>query len=290
MDKAATSSNHIVRVPFIVGNWKMHKTLATASNDLVHIGTTTRVYDGHSHPSDYHGGGGLRVAIAPVALHLADLCRVAPRHLDIFAQNVHWEDTGAFTGEHSPTMLAELRVRGSIVAHSERRQHFGETNESAGKKIRALLNAGLEVIYCVGETAAQRSAGLLKNVLQAQIHEAVQAASNLDWGACLTSPGLCRFNIAYEPVWAIGTGKAATEIEAQEAHVLIRNEIALATNPVLAQSTRILYGGSVKPENIGRFMAAPDVDGALVGGASLDPDSFEGLCRATAKTLEIKHP
>jgi triosephosphate isomerase len=224
-----------------------------------------------------------------VALHLADLARATPRHLDIFAQNVHWESKGAFTGEHSAAMLADVHVRGSLVAHSERRQLFAETNETAGKKIKALLDGGLEVIYCVGETAEQRAAGQLKAVLQSQIHEAIRAAGNIDWQTCLPAPGTCRFNIAYEPVWAIGTGLAATEHEAQEAHALIRAELAQATQASIAEGIRILYGGSVKPENIANFIKAPDVDGALVGGASLSPESFEALCQASVRALAVRN-
>jgi triosephosphate isomerase len=279
----------ITRIPFVVGNWKMHKTLAEATADMVRMGAATRVFDAHSHPAAYRSGGGLRVAIAPVALHLADLARAAPRHLDIFAQDVHWEEKGAFTGAYSAAMLGDLHVRGSIVAHSERRQYFGETNQTAGRKIRALLGAGLDVIYCVGETAPERQAGRLQEVLRAQIHEALQAAGTIDWGACLPAPGACRFNIAYEPVWAIGTGQAATEKEAQEAHAFIRSELAQATSPQVAGSVRILYGGSVKPDNIADFIKAPDIDGALVGGASLQPESFEALCQAAAHALEVRN-
>jgi triosephosphate isomerase len=282
-------TNPPMRITLIVGNWKMHKTLGQARADMLHIGTRTRVFDSHASPAAYSGGGGLQTAIAPVDLHLASLAQSAPRHLGIYAQNVHWESHGAFTGEHSASMLADIHVKGSIVAHSERRQYFGETNRAAGLKIRALLGAGLHVIYCVGESAAERDAGLVEKVLETQICEAIAAAGAINWGASTMSPGDCHFNIAYEPVWAIGTGKAATEVEAQHAHEFIRKIVARQTSTQLANAMRILYGGSVNPANISRYLTAPDIDGALVGGASLSPESFEALCKAGASHLEKRN-
>lgn len=280
---------HPKRIPFLVGNWKMHKTLSEARQDVLRIGEITRFHDGHGKPSSYQGEGALQSAVAPVALHLSELVHHAPRHLKIFAQNVHWETHGAFTGEHSAKMLSDLRVHGSIVAHSERRQFFGETNTTAGWKIRSLLNEGLEVIYCIGETAKERRAGQLKPVLEAQIREALHAAGAISLGSCIRDPRSSTFSIAYEPVWAIGTGLAATEKEAQEAHQFIREVLTSATSADFAQRTRILYGGSVKPENIGRFLNASEIDGALVGGASLQPESFAALCQAASKCLEVEH-
>lgn len=278
-----------LRIPLIVGNWKMHKTLAQARADMLHIGSRTRVFDSHASPAAYAGGGGLQTAIAPVDLHLASLAQSAPRHLGIYAQNVHWESHGAFTGEHSAMMLADIHVKGSIVAHSERRQYFGETNRAAGLKIRSLLRAGLHVIYCIGESAAERESGRVEQVLETQICEALAAAGPINWGASSRTPGDCHFNIAYEPVWAIGTGKAATEVEAQHAHAFIRKIMARQTSTHLANAMRILYGGSVNPSNISRYLTAPDIDGALVGGASLTPESFEALCKAGATHLEKRN-
>jgi triosephosphate isomerase len=176
----------------------------------------------------------------------------------VFAQNVHWEDEGAFTGEVSTKILLELGVRGSIVGHSERRQYFGETDETAAMRARHALEAGLRVIACVGESDAEREGDETEDVLRRQVTALGEAHPNLV--------------LAYEPVWAIGTGKTATPEIAQEAHAFIK---ALLDVPVL-------YGGSVKPENAAELLSQPDVDGALVGGASLDVESFTAICRAAA--------
>src|SRR4249920_1084929 len=173
----------------------------------------------------------------------------------IFAQNVHWEDEGAFTGEVSAPMLLELGVRGALVGHSERRQYFGETDETVRLRTEAALEAGLDVIACVGETEYEREAGETAQVLERQI---------------AVLPIHERLVLAYEPVWAIGTGRTATPEIAQEAHALIKSELGVP----------VLYGVSVKPENAAELLAQPDVDGALVGGASLDPESFAAICRA----------
>jgi triosephosphate isomerase len=176
----------------------------------------------------------------------------------IYAQNVHWAAEGAFTGEISAAMLVEIGVQGAIVGHSERRQWFGETDETVRRRCVAALDAGLGVIACVGETEAEREAGETEVVLRRQV-AAIPRHDDLA--------------IAYEPVWAIGTGKTATPEMAQEAHVLIKS----------LHSTRVLYGGSVKPENAAELLAQPGVDGALVGGASLDPESFAAICRAASE-------
>jgi triosephosphate isomerase len=170
---------------------------------------------------------------------------------------VHWAAEGAFTGEISPGMLVEIGVQGAIVGHSERRQHFGETDETTARRAEAALAAGLGVIACVGETEAQREGGKTEAVLTRQV---------------AVLPQHERLVIAYEPVWAIGTGRTATPDMAQEAHALITS----------LHTTRVLYGGSVKPDNAAELMAQPDVGGALVGGASLDPESFAAICLAAA--------
>jgi triosephosphate isomerase (TIM) len=179
----------------------------------------------------------------------------------IYAQNVHWEPQGPYTGEVSPEMLVELGVAGTLVGHSERRQLFGETDEMVARRARTALDAGLGVIACVGETLEQRESGDTELVLKIQV-EAISFAAGAHEGLV----------IAYEPVWAIGTGKTATPELAEEAHAFIKG---LLDRPVL-------YGGSVKPENAAELLSQTSVDGALVGGASLDPDSFAAICRAAS--------
>jgi triosephosphate isomerase (TIM) len=182
--------------------------------------------------------------------------------LTTYAQNVHWAAEGAFTGEVSATMLLELGVQGSIVGHSERRQHFGETDESVARRTAAALDAGLGVIACVGESEEEREAGQTELVLRLQVESIRDAVGAHE-----------RLVIAYEPVWAIGTGKTATPAQAQEAHAFIK---ALVDVPVL-------YGGSVKPENADELLSQADVDGALVGGASLEVESFTAICQSAAR-------
>src|SRR5438552_2174902 len=179
--------------------------------------------------------------------------------LPVFAQNVHWEDEGPFTGEVSAPMLKELGVAGAIVGHSERRQYFGETDETTARRADHALASGLRVIACVGETESERDQGQTEAVLHRQVS---------------VLPRHPELVIAYEPVWAIGTGKTATLQMAQDAHAFIKT---LAEAPVL-------YGGSVKPENAAELLAQPDVDGALVGGASLDVESFTAICRAAIRS------
>ena len=175
----------------------------------------------------------------------------------IYAQNVHWADEGAFTGEISAGMLVELGVQGTLVGHSERRLYFGETDATVRQRAEAALAAGLEVIACVGESEAEREAGETESVLRRQVEVLPTSASLV---------------IAYEPVWAIGTGKTATPEMAEDAHAFIKS----------LHPTRVLYGGSVKPENAAELLSRPSIDGALVGGASLDPASFSSLCRIAA--------
>ena len=197
---------------------------------------------------------GLDAVVCPPFTRLRDCVDAG---LTTYAQNVHWEPEGAFTGEISAEMLLELGVTGSLVGHSERRQYFGETDESVARRAQAALEAGLNVIACVGETLEQRDADETEDVLRRQV-------------SVLTAHE--RLVIAYEPVWAIGTGLTATPDIAQEAHAFIKS---LLDAPVI-------YGGSVKPDNAAGLFAQPDVDGALVGGASLDVDSFRAICQAAA--------
>jgi len=184
---------------------------------------------------------------------------LAGTEIAVAAQNVHWDDAGAFTGEVSAPMLRELGVYGTIVGHSERRQHFGETDETVGRRAHAALEAGLFVIACVGETETEREGNETEDVLRRQLG-ALEPDDNLV--------------LAYEPVWAIGTGKSATPEIAQEAHAFIKSQL----------DAPVLYGGSVKPDSAAELLAQPDVDGALVGGASLELDSFTAICRAAIRS------
>jgi len=222
----------------IAGNWKMFKTRTE----------TAAFCDAFSPPP------GVEVVICPPYTSLTE---VVASGLTTYAQNVHWEDEGAFTGEISAPMLLELGVAGAIVGHSERRQHFDETDETAWSRAEHALASGLGVIYCVGEVEAEREAGHTEEVLRRQL-SVLQAHE--------------RLVIAYEPVWAIGTGRTATPEQAQDAHAFIKS---LCEVPVL-------YGGSVKPENAEELLGQPDVDGALVGGASLGVDSFTAICDTAA--------
>jgi triosephosphate isomerase len=224
----------------IAGNWKMHKTPSE-----------TEAFCAAFDPPD-----GVDVVICPPFTSLRE---AVAGGLTAYAQNVHWEDEGAYTGEVAAAMLLELGVEGAIVGHSERRQYFGETDETVAKRARHALGAGLAVIACVGETEAEREADETDDVLRRQIgvlepHE--------------------RLVVAYEPVWAIGTGKVATPEQAQQAHALIKSMLDVP----------VLYGGSCKPENVEPVFGQPDVDGALVGGASLDVDSFTAICQAAARS------
>ena len=199
--------------------------------------------------------GDVDVVVCPPSVSLAaSVQALAGTEIGVFAQNCHWADEGAFTGEVSAPMLRELGVYGTLVGHSERRQLFGETDDSVAKRVRAALDHGLHVIACVGETEAEREAGQTEAVLRRQLG-VLESDDNLV--------------IAYEPVWAIGTGKTATVEIVEQAHALIKSLLDLP----------VLYGGSVKPENAAELMSLPAVDGALVGGASLDVDSFAAICR-----------
>ena len=201
---------------------------------------------------------GVDVVVCPPFVSLAVAVQLlAGTEIAVAAQNVHWEDEGPYTGEVSPAMLLELGVYGAVVGHSERRQLFGETDETAAKRARAALATGMFVIACVGETEEQRERGETESVLQRQV-SVFDADDNLV--------------LAYEPVWAIGTGKTAAPEIAQEAHAFIKSILDVP----------VLYGGSVKPDNAAVLLTQPDVDGALVGGASLDLESFIAICRAAA--------
>ena len=206
------------------------------------------------------GVSGVDVIVCPPYVSLA---RCVEAGLTTYAQNVHWEDEGAYTGEISPPMLLALGVGGSLVGHSERRQQFGETDAGVARRAEAALAAGLGVIACVGETQAERDAGEMEAVLRIQVDAIREACGAHE-----------RLVLAYEPVWAIGTGRTATPETAQEAHAFVKS---LLDRPVL-------YGGSVKPDNADELLSQPDVDGALVGGASLDIESFASICEAAIRS------
>jgi triosephosphate isomerase len=203
---------------------------------------------------------GVDVVVAPA---YTGICACVGAGLTTYAQNVHWEPEGAYTGEVSPAMLLEVGAAGAIVGHSERRQYFGESDTAVARRARAALGAGLGVIACVGETQEERDMGDTETVLRVQVEAIGDSCGPHD-----------RLVLAYEPVWAIGTGRTATPELAQEAHAFIKS---LLDRPVL-------YGGSVKPDNAAELMAQPDIDGALVGGASLEIDSFASICEAAARS------
>jgi triosephosphate isomerase (TIM) len=246
-----------VRKPVIAGNWKMYKTQQEARDFFAMfkslVAATTHC----------------EVVVAPPFTAIA-ACVEAARGtaIGIAAQNIYWANEGAFTGEVSPRMIADAGCRGVIIAHSERRQLFGETDESANRKVKAALAAGLTPILCVGETLVQREAGDTEKVLEKQLRGSL---------AALTPMEFSRIIMAYEPVWAIGTGRTATPEMAAGAHKFLRDTAAATFTAELAASLRILYGGSVKPENIKGLMAQAEIDGALVGGASLDAGHFAAI-------------
>jgi triosephosphate isomerase (TIM) len=219
-----------------------------------------------------------------VAGHTRDEIVVCPPYIDLYvaiaevkgslvavgAQDLHWEKEGAYTGEICPGMLLDIGCTHVIIGHSERRQYFGETDDIVNFKLKAALEAGLTPIVCVGEVLEEREAGLTEDVLRRQCLRAFHAIS---------AKKAAKLIVAYEPVWAIGTGKTATPQLASEAHSLIRGEAAKAFSPTFSDNLRILYGGSVKPENVKGLMAETEIDGALVGGASLDPKSFAAIVK-----------
>ncbi len=243
-----------MRKPIIAGNWKMHKTLTEATEFMNEVKSAV--------PSSEKVDS---VVCAP-APFLHQLVKDSEgQEIKVGAQTMHFEDAGAFTGEVSPAMLEDLNVDYVIIGHSERRAMFNETNESVNKKVQAAFSHSLVPIVCVGETLEEREGGSMKEVVSEQVTEALKG---------LTAEQVSQTVIAYEPVWAIGTGKSATAEDANEVCSFIRKTVAELSGNEASDSVRIQYGGSVKPENIKDFMQQSDIDGALVGGASLKPDSF----------------
>jgi triosephosphate isomerase len=209
------------------------------------------------------------VVICPVYVNLpAAVAASKGSNVQIGAQNVYWEKEGAFTGEVSGSMIKAVGCSHVIIGHSERRQYFGETNDWVLKKTRAALESGLTPIVCVGETLEQREAGSTAAILTEQFQQGIGGLSDEEFA---------RITIAYEPVWAIGTGRTATPEIAEDAHRVIRERVKARFGAQAADAVRMLYGGSVKPDNVSNLMAQPDIDGALVGGASLKPDSFASI-------------
>ena len=244
------------RRPLLAGNWKMHGTRSETERLLSAL---TQALGGID-PAQRE------IVVAPPFSVLETAARLlAATPIRLAAQNLHWEPHGAFTGEVSGPMLKEAGCAYVILGHSERRQYFAETDESVARKVRAAQRDGLLPIICVGESLEERESGATLAVIDRQIRAALQDSDP----AALTD-----LVIAYEPIWAIGTGRSATPDQAQEIHAAIRATLSSLTSPAPADATRLLYGGSVKPDTVDDLMAQPDIDGALVGGASLQADSF----------------
>jgi triosephosphate isomerase len=246
-----------IRRPLLAGNWKMYKSSADGAAFIAALGEAI----GQQPDRD--------VVVAPTFVGLYEAVRAATgTGIGVAAQDAFWEAEGAYTGEVSPRTLRELGVTAVIIGHSERRQHFAETDNWVAMKMRAALDHGLLPIMCVGETGQERGAGLTEEILSTQVPVGLTSVS---------APEVAHIAIAYEPIWAIGTGKTATPEIAQEAAAFIRAQVGATKGEEAARSVRVLYGGSVKPDNIDDRMARPDIDGVLVGGASLEVESFSRI-------------
>lgn len=255
------------RIPLIAGNWKMHHGGATGIELAIEVAKVALELRG------------VEVVVAPpftvlaaVAQSLEDLAQGKGLLVGVAGQNLHFESKGAFTGEVSGPMLVEAGCRWVLIGHSERRQYFGEIDDLVAKKTKAALEQKLHPIVCVGETLEERTAGKTLEVVLRQLRAVIPTLT----------PARGAVVIAYEPVWAIGTGKVATPADAQEVHAAIRAELVKEAGEAVASATRVLYGGSVKPDNARELLAQADIDGALVGGASLDVAQFGGILRAAA--------
>jgi triosephosphate isomerase len=249
----------------VAANWKMHKTAVEAGAYFDAFGRAA--------PAPR---AGVEVAFFPPFPILEAVSRWVGARSDasVGAQNCHWEEAGAFTGEVSASMIAAAGGLRVLVGHSERRQLFGETDEACGRKLHAALEAGLSPMLCVGETLDERERGRARTVVLQQLTRAADGLSREQHA---------RLSVAYEPVWAIGTGRTAEPEDAQEMHAAIREILASLASPATARETPLLYGGSVKPGNAGSLLGQPDVDGALVGGASLDPLEFAAIVTAACE-------
>jgi len=251
------------RKPLIVANWKMNKTVPECVDFVQEF------------LQFLEGGPDVDVVVSPSFTALAPAAKALQSSgVDLAAQNMHWEDAGAFTGEISPIQLRDIGCRYVIIGHSERRQYFGESDGEISRKVGASLQEGIVPILCVGETLGERDYGKTFEVIERQLHGGTDG-SVLEAGTELV--------VAYEPVWAIGTGKTASPQEAQEVHHFIRGLLTSLFGAVVSASVRILYGGSVKPENMAPLMEMADIDGALVGGASLAPESFANIIKSVIR-------
>jgi triosephosphate isomerase len=244
----------VKRKALMAGNWKMH----------------TAVVDGCKLASDVAKQCGSyedrEVLLAPPFTILSEVSHIlGESEIIISSQNVCWEEKGAFTGEISPSMILDAGGKAAIIGHSERRQIFGETDEMVNKRLRGGLKFGLLIVLCIGETLGEREEGQTFKILKEQLLKGLEG---------VTAAEMEKVVVAYEPVWAIGTGKTASRAQAQEAHAFVRGVLEEKYEKNIAEQTRILYGGSVKPSNVDELMAQPDIDGALVGGAALDAESF----------------
>lgn len=248
--------NSLLRIPLIAGNWKMHTTIVEARELASSVVKAAE------------SAGDRDVMIAPPYTALAAVSDIVQGSVLLAGQNVCWEEKGAFTGEISPVMLKDAGCTMAIIGHSERRHLFGEDNEMINKRITGALRFGLTPVFCIGETLDERENGNTMKVLESQVREGLAGITIADPSALV---------VAYEPVWAIGTGKTATVEQAQEAHAFVRKLLSDICEKIIASQIRILYGGSVNSENVDMLMRQEDVDGALVGGASLKADSFERI-------------
>ena len=249
-----------MRTPIVVGNWKLQKTIAEA------LALVTELKNQLGPVRD------VEIGVAPVATALHQVVkRREDSNVTVYGQNCHWEERGAFTGELSASLLVDAGAAGVIIGHSERRTIFGETDEVVARKVRAALATGARVIACVGETEGERDAGQTEARVKTQMDAVLGAVQPAQ---------VDRLVVAYEPVWAIGTGRTATPAQAQEVHAFVRKLIEGAFGAAVAQSVRIQYGGSVKPDNAAELMRQEDIDGALVGGASLKAEDFTAIVKA----------
>ena len=243
----------------MAGNWKMNKTVSEAIDfvrQLKALVADVRDTD---------------IVVVPTFTALRTVSReIEGGNIELAAQDVFWESSGAYTGEISPSMLKDVGCRYVIIGHSERRQYFGETNELVHKKIKASLATGLYPIVCVGEALEEREAGKTFDVIKIQVKQCLEGFSREEMG---------KITIAYEPIWAIGTGKTATPQQAEEVHAFIREQMGQMTHRQISEGVRIQYGGSVNPDNISDLMLQPNIDGALVGGASLKADAFSRIVK-----------
>ena len=248
-----------MRTPVIAGNWKMNKTVAEA------VALASEIKE------KVAGVENVKIIVCPVFTAVKSVADVLKgSNVKVGAQDMYWETSGAYTGEVSGEMLLEAGAEYVIIGHSERRQYFGETNETVNKKLKKALSIGLKPIVCIGETLADREAGTTEAVVGKQVKEGFVG---------LTAEEMKGTIIAYEPVWAIGTGKTATAEQAEAVHAFVRNLIAQLWDKETADAVIIQYGGSMKPENVASLLAQPDIDGGLIGGAALKADSFEKLVK-----------